>query len=89
MKRRTKAAQVMAARRRADKPSGKSRYARKRLSQANGKFARTSLFMVGPATDLNTLLVPDPSNTTGLRIPVLLLWSRSANDAYLRGIGIR
>ena len=89
MKRRTKQAKVRAARRRADKPSGKSKYARKRASQANGKFSRTSPFMAGPATDLNTLLVPDPSNTTGLRIPVLLLWSRSSNDAYLRGVGIR
>ena len=89
MKRRTKAAQVRAARRRADKPSGKSHYARKRASQANGKFSRTSPFMVGPATDLHTLLITDPSNIAGPPIPVLLLWSRSANDAYLRGVGIR
>lgn len=46
MKRRTKQAQVRAALARADKPSGKSRYARKESLQRRGRFGLRSPFRV-------------------------------------------
>lgn len=45
MKRRTRRAQVRAAAKRADKPSGKSRYARKKQQQARGNFSHRSPFV--------------------------------------------
>lgn len=45
MKRRTKRAEVRAAKQRAEKPSGKSRYALKKREQAHGHFRPTSPFV--------------------------------------------